>query len=226
MYFWRMKIRSVITGSTGMVGEGVLHECLQSPLVEAVLVINRRSCGVVHPKLKEILHSDFSDFTSVEESLKGYHAAFLCMGITSIGASEELYTRITYGYTLSLAKSLVKQNPDIVLCYISGAGTKQDEKVKNMWMRVKGRTEQALQQLPCKAAYMFRPGYIRPTKGLTRTYRMYKILDPVMFPFLKLVAPKVACTLQEIGLAMINCAAKGYPKSILEVTDIEAAAKL
>lgn len=208
-----------------MVGEGVLHECLESPLVEAVLVINRRTCGVTHPKLKEMLHADFSDFTAIENSLEGYNAAFLCMGITSLRATEDLYTRITFDYTLALARTLVKKNPGITLCYISGAGTRQDGKARLMWMRVKGRTERELQKLPCKAAYMFRPGYIRPTKGLSRTYRMYKAIDWLMFPLLKLIAPKVACTLKDIGQAMINCAARGYPKTILEVKDIEICAR-
>lgn len=208
-----------------MVGEGVLHECLSSPLVEAVLVMNRRSCGVAHPKLKEILHADFSDFTAIENSLEGYSAAFLCMGITSLRATEDVYTRITFDYTLTLARTLVKKNPGITLCYVSGAGTRQDGKARLMWMRVKGRTERELQMLPCKAAYMFRPGYIRPTKGLSRTYRMYKLLDWMMFPLLKLIAPKAACTLKEIGQAMINCAAKGYSNNILEVTDIEMLGK-
>lgn len=216
-------VKAIITGATGMVGEGVMHECLQSDKVEQVLVINRRPCGVQHPKLKEIIHADFSDFSNIENQLAGYNAAFLCMGITSIGASEELYTKITYSYTLALAKTLVKLNPETTLCYVSGAGTKQGG-AKNMWIRVKGRTEKDLQALS-KKTYMFRPGYIRPIKGMQNTYRMYKILDPFMFPLLKLLAPKSACTLKEIGQAMICCAAKGYEKNILEVRDIEKAAK-
>jgi hypothetical protein len=222
MYFYFMKVKAIITGSTGMVGEGVLHECLLSPLVEQVLVINRRSCGVTHPKLKEILHNDFSDFSAIESSLQGYNAAFLCMGVTSLGASEELYTKITYKYTLALAKTLVKLNPETTVCYVSGAGTKQ-EGARNMWIRVKGRTERELQALG-KNMYMFRPGYIRPKKGMKNTYKMYKALDWLMFPLLKLLAPRVACTLEEIGKAMIHCAARGYEKKVLEVRDIVKAA--
>lgn len=218
-----MKVKAIITGATGMVGEGVMHVCLQSPDVEQVLVINRKTVGIQHPKLKEILHSDFSDFSSIESQLQGYNAAFLCMGITSLGASEELYTKITHDYTLALAKSLVKVNPETVICYVSGKGTKQ-EPSKNMWIRVKGRTEKALQDLS-KHAYMFRPGYIKPMKGMKNTYTMYKALDWFMFPLTKLLAPGAACTLEEIGKAMINCAAKGYEKKNLEVKDIEAAAK-
>lgn len=219
-----MKVRAIITGATGMVGEGVLHECLLSPDVEQVLAINRKPCGIQHPKLKEILHGDFSDFSLVENQLLGYNAAFLCMGITSVGASEEIYTKITYQYTLALAKKLTERNPDMVICYVSGAGTKQDESIKNMWIRVKGTTERALQQLPCKAAYMFRPGYIQPTKGLKNTYTMYKILAP-LYPLWKLLLRKHACTLQEIGLAMIHTVTKGYDKTILEVPDIEKLAR-
>jgi nucleoside-diphosphate-sugar epimerase len=166
-----MKVRAIITGATGMVGEGVLHECLQSPEVEQVLVINRKSCGMQHPKLKEILHADFSDFSAIENQCSGYNALFLCMGITSIKATKEFYTKITYSYTLALAKTMVKLNPETVICYISGKGTKQDEGVKNMWIRVKGKTERDLQALS-KKAYMFRPGYIRPIKGMKNTYTM------------------------------------------------------
>lgn len=207
-----------------MVGEGVLHECLLSDKVEKVLVINRKPCGVQHPKLQEILHKDFSDFSSLENSLRDYNAAFICMGITSIGASEEVYAKITHDYTLALARSFVKQNPDGVICYVSGKGTRQEEGVKNMWIRVKGRTERELQKLS-KNAYMFRPGYIRPTRGMKNTYKMYKAFDWFMFPLTKLLAPGAACTLREIGLAMIHCAEKGYEKNILEVKDIELAAK-
>jgi hypothetical protein len=223
--FTRMKIRVVITGATGMVGEGVMHECLLSNDVEQVLVINRRPCGVQHPKLKELIHKDFSDFTSIENKLAGYNALFLCMGITSVGASEELYTKITYDYTMALAKTMVQLNPDVVICYVSGAGTKQDEGVKNMWIRVKGKTERDLQKLSCRGAYMFRPGYIQPTKGLKNTYTMYKIIGP-LYPLWKLLLGKHACTLKEIGLAMITCAVKGFENNILEVPDIEQAAKM
>ncbi|MGZ3904582.1 MAG: NAD-dependent epimerase/dehydratase family protein [Bacteroidia bacterium] len=217
------KVRAIVTGATGMVGEGVMHECLQSPEVDQVLVINRKSVGIQHPKLKEILHADFSDFSSMENQMQGYNSAFMCMGITSLGASEELYTKITHDYTLALAKSMVKVNPEAVICYVSGKGTKQ-EPSKNMWIRVKGRTEKDLQDL-CKNAYMFRPGYIKPMKGMKNTYTMYKVVDWFMFPLMRLIAPGAACTLKEIGRAMIYCAIKGYQKKNLEVKDIEIAAK-
>ena len=207
-----------------MVGEGVMHECLLSNEVEQVLVINRRPCAVTHPKLKEIIHADFSNFSALEKELANYNAAFLCMGITSIGASEEAYTKVTYDYTMALAKTMVKSNPEAIICYVSGKGTRQEEGVKNMWIRVKGKTERGLQKIS-KHSYMFRPGYIKPIKGMKNTYKMYKALDWFMFPLTKLLAPGAACTLKEIGLAMITCASKGYEKTILEVRDIEKAAK-
>lgn len=208
-----------------MVGEGVMHECLNSGEVEQVLIVSRRSYGLQHPKLKEIIHKDFSDLSSIENELKGYNAAFLCMGITSLGAKEDLYTKVTYDYTLALSKVFVTQNPDGVICYVSGKGTRQEEGVKNMWMRVKGRTERDLQKLSAKA-YMLRPGYIKPMKGMQNTYTIYQVLDWFMFPLMKLIAPGAACRLKEIGQAMITCASKGYEKTILEVKDIEKVAKI
>ncbi len=214
-----MSINAVITGSTGMVGEGVLHECLNHPNVDSVLVINRQSCGIEHPKLSEIIHADFSDFTALESSLKGYNAAYLCMGITSFRASEEVYTRITHDMTLALAGPLVKLNPDITLTYVSGAGTDGTESGRLMWTRVKGKTENALLGLPAKRAFMFRAGGITPTEGLKNTYTFYKILNP-FFPFLRRLMPNSICSLEEIGLAMIQATLSGYHKSILEVADI------
>ena len=224
-----MKIKAIITGTTGMVGEGVLHECLNHPNVEEVLVINRRTCGVSHPKLKEIIHNDFYDFTSIEDQLKGYNACFFCLGTTSVGKSEEEYTKITYELTKTFADTLVKLNPDMVFCYVSGAGTDSTEKGKVMWARVKGKTENYLLSLGSasprlinysfKKAYMFRPGIILPTKGLKNTLTLYKIFFPLL-PLVKLVFPKHVCSLKEIGIAMINSVTKGYENEVLEVGDI------
>jgi len=214
-----MSINAIITGSTGMVGEGVLHECLKHHVVDSVLVINRRTCGVQHPKLKEIIHDDFSDFSGIETALSGYNAAFLCMGITSLRASEAAYTHITYDMTLALAKPLARLNPELTLCYISGLGTDSSEKSRSMWVRVKGRTENALLQLGLKQAFMFRPGLIRPTRGLKNTYLAYKLIDPLI-PLMRLFFPKYITTLEEIGLAMIEVTRKGYEKQIIEVSDI------
>lgn len=219
-----MRIKAIITGSTGMVGEGVLHECLNHPDLESVLVINRRDCNVRHSKLKEIIHEDFSDFSSIENELSGYNAAFLCMGVSSVGMKEEKYTHLTYDLTMALARPLSKLNPEMTVCYISGVGTDSSEKGRSMWARVKGKTENDLLKLPFKQAYMFRPGLIRPTKGLKNAYISYKIVNP-LFPVFRVLFPKYITTLKEIGLAMINTVNKGYDKQILEVRDIVKLAK-
>jgi len=218
-----MKIKAIITGTTGMVGEGVLNECLNHPDVESVLVINRRSCNVQHPKLKEIILNNFYDFTKIEDKLYVYNACFFCLGTTSVGKSEEEYTRITFELTKAFADTLVKLNPDMVFCYVSGIGTDSTEKGKVMWARVKGKTENYLLKLFSKA-YMFRPRIILPTKGLKNTLILYKVFAPLI-PLVKLLFPKYVCSLSEVGLAMINTATKGYNKKILEVRDIVKLAK-
>ncbi len=203
-----------------MVGEGVLHECLHHPDVESVLVINRRNCNVHHARLKEIIHEDFSDFSRIENELSGYNAAFLCMGVSSAGMREEKYSHLTYDLTMALARPLSKLNPDMTACYISGVGTDSSENGRIMWARVKGKTENHLLKLPFKQAFMFRPGFIRPTKGLKNAYMFYKIINP-LFPAFKLLFPKYITTLKDIGLAMIHTVNKGYDTPILEVKDIE-----
>jgi len=214
-----MKINAIITGSTGMVGEGVLHECLLHPDVESVLVINRNPCGVTHKKLKEIVHKDFFDLSSIEDQFEGYNACYFCAGVSSVGKKEEEYKRITYSLTLNFANILVRLNPEMTFCYVSGSGTDSTEKGRIMWARVKGKTENNLLKLPFKAAYMFRPGYIQPTKGLKNTYKFYKIFVP-FYPVIKLFFSKYAATLKEIGLAMINVTLRGSDKKILECRDI------
>jgi hypothetical protein len=214
-----MKIKAIITGTTGMVGEGVLHECLLHPDVESVLVINRKSCGVEHPKLKEVIHKDFSDLSSIEDQLSGYNACYYCAGVSSVGKKEDEYKRITYDLTLSFAKTLIKLNPEMTFCYISGVGTDSTESGRSTWARVKGKTENDLIKLGFKAAYVFRPGYIQPTKGLKNTYKMYKILAPI-YPLIKLLFSKYATTLKEIGLAMINVTLYDSEKKVLECKDI------
>lgn len=219
-----MKIKAIITGSTGMVGEGVLHECLNHSDVESVLVINRRTCGIQHLKLKEIIHSDFSDFTSIENELSGYNAAFLCMGVSSVGMKEDKFKFLTYDLTMALAKPLAKLNPEITMTYISGVGTDSTEKGKIMWARVKGKTENNIINLPIKAGFAFRPGVITPTKGLKNTYKAYKVMKPLL-PVFRALFPKYVCSLREVGLAMINVVLRGYDKNVLEVKDIVNLAK-
>lgn len=215
-----MKIKAIITGTTGMVGEGVLHECLNHPDVESVLIINRRHFELEHPKLTEIIHKDFFDFSSIKDQLKGYNACFFCLGTTSVGKNEEVYTKITFTLTKSFADTLFNLNPGMTFCYVSGSGTDGTEKKKIMWARVKGKTENYLLNLGFSKAFMFRPAMIIPTKGLKNTLKMYKYFAPVI-PFFKLFFPKYICSLKEIGLAMINSATKGYKKNVLEVDDIK-----
>jgi hypothetical protein len=219
-----MRIKAIITGSTGMVGEGVLQECLLNPDVESILLINRKHYEIKHPKVREVIHLNFFDYTTIKHLLKGYNACFFCLGVSSIGMKEEDYDRTTYGITMALANTLVQLNPYMVFCYVSGVGTDSTEKGRIMWARVKGKTENHLLQLPFRKAYMFRPGFIKPTKNLKNTHSFYKILMP-LFPLFKLLFPNSICTLTEIGRAMINSINKDFPKNILEVKDIKELAR-
>lgn len=219
-----MAIKAIITGATGMVGEGVLHECLQSSEVDEVLVINRKPCGVKHAKLKEIIHSDFFDFSPIENQLSGYNACYFCLGVTSIGLKEDEYARLTYTLTIHVAETLLKLNPDMVFCYVSGAATDSSAQGKSMWARVKGRTENKLLAMPFKDAYMFRPAYMQPTIGLKNTLKSYALLSWA-YPMLRKLFPKYFSTLAEVGLTMINAVKKGSTKKVLEVIDIVELAK-
>ena len=219
-----MSIKAIITGATGMVGEGVLHVCLNSPDVESVLVLNRKPCGVTHPKLKEIIHKDFMDLTSIEDQLAGYNAGYFCAGVSSIGKKENEYRKITYDLTLNFANSLVKLNPEMVFTYVSGVGTDSTEKGKSMWGRVKGKTENDLLKLPFKDVYLFRPGYIHPIKGLQNTYKVYKALSP-LYPIFEKLFPNYVGTLKELGNSMIYVTQNGYEKKVLECEDIRRTGK-
>ena len=219
-----MKIRVIIAGATGMVGEGVLHECLQHEAVENILVINRKTCGVANPKLKEIIHADFFDFSGIEDQLTGYNACFFCLGVSSIGMKEPEYYKLPYSLTMNVAEVLARQNKDMTFCYISGASTDSSEKGKVMWARVKGKTENDVMKLPFKQAYNFRPGYMQPTNGLKNTLGFYKFVS-WLYPLLRRLMPKSVSTLKELGLAIIEATNKGYPKNILEVKDIVLLAK-
>jgi len=214
------KIKAIITGTTGMVGEGVLHECLQHADVEQVLVINRRPCGVTHPKLKEIIHADFHNLFPLQDQLTGYNACYFCLGVSSVGMKEPEYYRLTYTLTMHMAELLAKQNPEITFCYISGASTDSSEKGRMMWARVKGKTENDLMKLPFKQVYNFRPGVIKPTQGLKNILPYYKYFGWLL-PIISLMSPNYISTLQEIGLAMIHAVTKGYEKKVLEVKDIK-----
>jgi len=208
-----------------MVGEGVLHECLLHPDVEAILVISRKPCGVSHPKLKEIIHQDFFDFSPIESQLGGYQACFFCLGVSSIGMNEPAYQKFTYALTLNVGLSLSLQSPEMTFCYVSGKGTDSSEKGRSMWARGKGKTENDLFKLPFKRVYAFRPGYMHPTKGLKNTLGSYKYLS-WLYPFFRVFFPNYVSTLKELGLAMINSCLHGYPKKILEVADIKLLAMI
>lgn len=214
------KIRAIVTGATGMVGEGVLHECLQHPDVEAVLIINRKPSGKTHPKLKEIIHGNFFDLSAIEDQLSGYNACYFALGVSSVGMKEPEYTKLTYDLTMSVATTLSRVNKDMVFCYVSGAGTDSTEHGRSMWARVKGKTENDLAKLPFKAAYMFRPGYMHPTPGLQNTLKGYKYIT-WLYPVLKVLTPNSVSTLADLGRAMLYATLKGANKHILQVKDIK-----
>jgi len=216
-------MKVLITGSTGMVGEGVLLECLKHPDVEEVLVVNRKPGGVSHPKLREIIHGDFFDLKRIEQQLTGLDACFFCLGVSSVGMSKEDYRHITYDLTLNVARLLAKLNPATAFCYVTGAGTDGSEQGSVAWARVKGATENALLRL-FKRAYMFRPGFMKATQGQNNV-KSYYTLIAWLYPIGRALYPAGFCTLQEVGLAMIKAANKGYPKQILEVKDIVALAR-
>jgi len=219
-----MNIKVIIFGASGMVGEGVLLECLKHQKVESVLVVGRKPCNVTHPKLKEVLHKDFFDFSTMENKLQGYDACYFCLGVSSVGVNETEYTHITYDLTMQAATALSRLNPGMTFCYVSGTGTDSTEQGRMMWARVKGRTENHLAQLPFKATYAFRPGLMKPTKGQKNVKTLLRVIG-YFYPIWKFLSPKSVCTLEEVGLAMIQAARVGYKKNILENLDIAELAR-
>jgi uncharacterized protein YbjT (DUF2867 family) len=216
-------MKVIITGVTGMVGEGVMHECLLDPRVEEVLIVGRRASGFTHPKLKELIVPDMFDLTAIESQLSGYDACYFCLGVSSIGMSEKDYRHITYDLTLNFAKTLVSRNPGMTFCYVSGKSTDSSEQGKLMWARVKGKTENDLMKLPFKQVFAFRPGFMQPTPGLKNTLKGYKYIG-WLYPILKLVYASGVSTLKAVGQAMINVTLHGYPNPVMEVADIKKAA--
>jgi hypothetical protein len=214
-----MNLKVIITGATGMVGEGVLLECLQDPTISQVLVLTRKPTGVAHAKLREVVHKDFHDLTPVEQELAGYDACFFCLGVSSIGMKEPEYKHLTYDLSLHAAQLLARLNPQMTFCYVSGAGTDSSERGRSMWARVKGKTENDLLRLPFRQAYMFRPGFMRPTPGQKNVLSFYKYIN-WLYPMLRRFFPSTASTLQELAQAMIKAAKQGYEKRVLEVKDI------
>lgn len=218
-------INIIITGATGMVGEGVLHECLHHEGVGNVLIINRRPSGYTHPKLTEIIHADFFDITPIADRLAGYDGCCFCLGVSSLGMQEPEFYKMTYTLTMHVAEVLSQKNPGtMTFCYVSGAGTDSTEQGRLMWARVKGKTENDLAKLPFKKTYNFRPGYMHPTPGLKFTLPYYKYFT-WLYPVLRLLFPGSVSTLKEMGLAMINAVLLGYEKREIEVKDIKILAK-
>jgi uncharacterized protein YbjT (DUF2867 family) len=216
-------MKVIITGATGMVGKGVLLECLDHPEITEVLSISRRSLEMNHPKLKELIHKDFLDFDSVKDQLMGYDACFHSMGVSSAGMKEELFTQLTYDISLSLAKAVLELNPGSVFTYVSGQGTDSTEKGRTMWARVKGKTENDLLKLGFKAAYMYRPGGIIPLRGIEPSSKLYRILIKNLMWLIKLLkwlSPNSIVNTTQIGCSMINVTMNGYEKTILDPVDI------
>lgn len=217
-----MKLKVIITGSTGMVWKGVLLECIDSADVEQILVVNRSPVGITHPKLKEIIHKDFFEWGNLRNQLEGYNACFFCMGVSSVGMNEADYRRMTYDLTLGFAKELLALNSNMTFCYVSGAGTDSTEQGSMMWARVKGKTENDLLALGFKAAYMFRPGFIQPMRGIRSKTALYQGIYNIISPLYGLLRrmPKYVTTTVVIGKAMIRVAMEGYDKKVLESVDI------
>jgi uncharacterized protein YbjT (DUF2867 family) len=217
----------VLFGATGMVGQGVLRECLLDPDVHGVLAVGRTATGVHDPKLREIVRPDLGEYASIEAELTGFDACFFCLGVSVAGMTEEAYTRVTYGITLAAAETLARCNPRLTFIYVSGASTDSSEQGRVMWARVKGRTENALLQLPFKAAYMFRPGAIQPVHGersKTPAYRLAYAVSAPLWPVLRWAFPTAVVTTEQIGRAMLAVARRGAPQRILEPADINAIA--
>ncbi len=215
-----MGIKVIITGATGMVGEGVLFECLQHPDIEQVLMVNRKHYDANHEKLKECIVPDFLKLEEYDAELRGYDACFYCAGISSRGMNEAEYSHITYDITMHFAETVVRLNPEMIFGFVSGSLTDSSEKGRMMWARVKGRTENALMRLPFRKVYHFRPGYMKPTAGQKNIKGYYKAIS-WLYPLLRVLFPKQGSTMREVGLAMINSVIKGYPKQILEIKDIK-----
>nr|NQU92608.1 epimerase [Bacteroidota bacterium] len=218
-----MNKKVIITGATGMVGKGILLECLDHRDISEVLIIVRNPINMDHPKLKELIQKDFSDFSKVKDQLKGYDACFYSLGISAAGLNEQQYKRISYDFTMALAKTLFEINPEMTFNYVSGQGTDSSEKGRMMWARVKGKTENDLLKLGFKQAYMFRPGVIIPLRGIksrTKSYQFMYNYFMWLVIIIKAVAPNSVVNTTQIGMAMIHSTFKGYDKKVLKPVDI------
>lgn len=214
-------MKVILTGATGMVGEGVLMECLDNPLVTEILVVGRRSSQKTNPKLSELIVPDFLKIKDFSEKLVGYDACFFCAGISSVGMKEEDYVRVTYDTTLVFAKTLLQKNPDLVFNFVSGQSTDSSENGRVMWARVKGKTENHLMRLGFKGEYNFRPGVMLPVEGQNNSKSLYVGIAKIM----KFITPKLVLSIGDIGKAMINIVLNGYPNQVLEIKDIRTLAQ-
>jgi uncharacterized protein YbjT (DUF2867 family) len=216
-------MKVILFGATGMVGQGVLRECLLDADVESVLAVGRSPTGQRHAKLNEIVHDNFLDYSAIESQLAGYDACFFCLGVSSVGMDEQRYRHLTYDITLAAARTLAKLNPQMVFVYVTGRGTDSSEQGRLMWARVKGKTENDLLKLPFRAAYMFRPAGIQPLHGIRSKTAWYQAVYVIAAPLLTLlnrIAPKYVTTTEQVGRAMIKVARDGFPKPVLESEDI------
>jgi uncharacterized protein YbjT (DUF2867 family) len=218
-------MKVLIFGATGMVGQGVLRECLLDPDVEGVASVGRRATGVATPKLRELVHADLWNYSAIEKNLTGFDACFFCLGVTSAGIKEADYERVTYGIAVAAAETLARLNPRMTFVFVSGAGSDSSEKGRVMWARVKGKTENAILRMPFKGAYAFRPGVIQPLHGIrsrTAAYRVGYMLFKPLIPLLRRAFPGQILTTEQLGRAMLKVAKSGAPKRILEAKDISA----
>jgi uncharacterized protein YbjT (DUF2867 family) len=226
-YVAATQMKVILFGATGMVGQGVLRECLLDPGVERVLAVGRSPTGQTHDKLREIVHRDLADYASVSGELAGYDACFFCLGVSSAGMSEADYRRVTRDIAVAAARALVEKTPAMTFVFVSGAGADGTGKSRTMWARVKGEAENAILALPFERKYVFRPAFIRPGKGITSRTRSYRVLYAALAPLgplLNAVAPRHVTTSERVGRAMLNAARYGAPKAVLENDDINALA--
>lgn len=218
------QLKVIVTGATGMVGEGVVHTCLQDPGVKEVLVVVRRSMGLSHPKLKEIIHKDFLNIEPIADQLSGFDACYFCLGVSSVGLDAEQYYKMTYTLTMHFAEVLSRLNHKMVFCYVSGRGTDSSEEGSLRWARVKGKTENDLQKLPFKSVYNYRPGFIKPIEGMRFVNPWYKYIQ-WMFPLGRKFFAGSFARLDEIGRSMLFVTRHGYKTAILEGKDINETGK-
>ena len=218
-------MKVILFGATGMVGQGVLRECLADPEVEKILTVGRSPSGVDDPKIEELVHADLYDYGEVEDALRGYDACFFCLGVSAAGMSEEDYTKITYDLPLAAAETLARLNPSMTFIYVSGTGTDSSEQGRSMWARVKGRTENALLKLPFGRAFMFRPAFIQPMHGIRSRTKLYRVLYAIvgpLFPVLNALFPKYVTTTEQVGRAMLTVGKRGHDEAVLENEAIRA----